>query len=119
MKKFLLLYKTPPAVVQKQRDKMARMTKDEIKASMQPWFDWQKAAGSSIIDFGAPFKSGKLVFGSKPAEPASYELTGYCFIQAEDIAKVHELVKDHPHFMYDDACSIEIHECIKMSQDTP
>jgi hypothetical protein len=94
MKKFLVLYKAPPAAF----EQMMKATPDQQKAGMDAWMKWGNAAKSSIVDMGAPLGKGLSVTQTE-AKQQPNDLGGYSIMQGESKEAVAEALKGHPHFM--------------------
>lgn len=108
MKKYILLYKGPATPAQD----MDEAKRDGI---MNAWKDWMGNMGDALVDVGNPMHSGVSVVDDGSDGKAD-ELSGFSIIQAENIGKAKQLVKDHP-FLSDKTgdFSIEIFELA----DTP
>jgi hypothetical protein len=108
VKKFLVLYKAPPASFQQ----MAKATPEQQKAGMDAWMSWGKRAATSLVDMGAPLgKSLRVTTGG--ASPTTNDLGGYSILQAESKEALADTMKGHPHFMMPDG-TIEIIEIMPM-----
>jgi hypothetical protein len=104
MKKFLVLYKAPPASF----EQMMKATPEEQQAGMDAWNAWGRKAEASIVDMGAPLgKALRVTAGG--ASPTKNDLGGYSIMQAESKEALGEKLKGHPHFMTPDGV-IEITE---------
>jgi hypothetical protein len=104
MKKFLVLYKAPPASF----EQMMKATPEEQQAGMDAWNAWGRKAEASIVDMGAPLgKALRVTAGG--ASPTKNDLGGYSIMQAESKEALGETLKGHPHFMTPDGV-IEITE---------
>ena len=104
MKKFLVLYKAPPASF----EQMMKATPEEQQAGMDAWNAWGRKAEASIVDMGAPLgKALRVTPGG--ASPTKNDLGGYSIMQAESKEALGEKLKGHPHFMTPDGV-IEITE---------
>jgi hypothetical protein len=104
MKKFLVLYKAPPASF----DQMMKATPEQQKAGMEAWMVWGKRAAASIVDMGAPLGKTLKVTPSG-SSPTRNDLGGYSIMQGESKEALAETLKGHPHFMTPDG-TIEIVE---------
>jgi hypothetical protein len=80
MKRFLLLYKGPPA---------------PPDASHEGWPEWFGAIGEALVDVGSPVVNG-IVVTAEGSTGAAAGLNGYSLIQAEDTSEALDLLRDHP-----------------------
>ncbi len=92
MKKYLVLYRssTPAA------EMMANTTPEQMQAGMEDWNRWSQAAGSAVIDLGAPVGDAVTV-GNAAHLGNPVGLTGYSILQAESADEVAKLLEAHPH----------------------
>ncbi len=97
MKKFLVLYHSEAALKgMSARDMFANSTPEQIQAGMGAWMAWQQAAGSSIVDLGAPLDSSTVTTGG-PGKSDPSTITGFSLVQAASIEDAVGLMKEHPH----------------------
>jgi hypothetical protein len=97
MKKFLVLYKAPPASF----EQMMKATPEEQQAGMDAWNAWGRKAEASIVDMGAPLgKALRVTAGG--ASPTKNDLGGYSIMQAESKEALAATLREHPHFMMPD-----------------
>ena len=113
MKKFVILYRSPVTAM----EQMQSASPAEAKAGMDEWVNWNKKAGKTVVDLGAPLGEGKSVKGNGAAQtiasgPSGY-VTGYSIMQADSSAKLQAALKGHPHFKVPGA-SIEVLEVMQM-----
>ena len=104
MKKFIVLYLAPQSVM----EKMANASPEDAKKGLDAWMVWSKKCGAGLVDMGAPLGSTMKV-NKSGASAAQTDICGYSILQAEDLGKATEMVKDHPHLQMD-GCEIEVHE---------
>lgn len=109
MKKFIVLYYSPAAAMQK----MATASPEEMKAGEKEWMDWFDSNGDGIVDRGEYFASGYRFVGDT-GEDASGKVTGYSMIQATDMESAKGMVKNHPHLTWYEGCSVEVYEPMEM-----
>jgi hypothetical protein len=110
MKKFLVIYHSPAAAM----EKMATATPEERAAGMKPWADWMQGMGEGLIDGGSPFMPGTRINKDGSTTPSTNEVTGYSIIEANDQADALAKLKNHPHTQWTEGCAIEFFECVKM-----
>jgi hypothetical protein len=95
MTRYLLLYRgpvTPPG------------------ASHEGWPEWFAGIGEAVVDQGSPMRNGFVVNGDgSVGEDAAYR-NGYSIVQAEDRARVVELLQGHPFLTYGPEYAIEVFE---------
>jgi hypothetical protein len=97
VKKFLVLYKAPPASF----EQMMKATPEEQQAGMDAWNAWGRKAEASIVDMGAPLgKALRVTAGG--ASPTKNDLGGYSIMQAESKEALAATLREHPHFMMPD-----------------
>ena len=94
MKKFLVLYKAPPASF----EQMKKATPEQQKAGMDAWMGWSKKASGAIKDMGGPLGKSQRVTKTS-SSPSTNDLGGYSILQAESKEALAESLKGHPHFM--------------------
>ena len=109
MKKFVVLYYSPPGAMQK----MATASKEEMQAGQAEWMKWFDSNGDGIVDQGEYFKSGTRFVGDSE-EDATGTVTGYTLIQATDMAAAQDMVRNHPHLAWYEGCSVEVYEPMQM-----
>jgi hypothetical protein len=95
MKRFLVLYKGPPA---------------PPDASHEGWPEWFRAIGDALVDLGSPMANGVVLHadGSTCDEPS--DLRGYGVIQAEGRSEALDLLRDHPLLALGGEYTIEMFE---------
>ena len=98
MKRFLLLYKGPPA---------------PSDPSHEGWPAWFRAIGDAVVDVGSPAANGVVLHadGSTSDDPAG--LNGYSLIQSEGRSEALDLLRDHPLLALGGEYAIEVFEVPK------
>ena len=107
MKKFIVIYHAPNSFM----EKMKNASPDDHKKGMEAWMVWAKKCGSGLVDFGAPLGNSQMV-GKNGSTPSKGDVVGYSVLQAENIKKVVEMLKEHPHLTWAEGCTIEVHEAM-------
>jgi len=110
MKKYIILYLAPPALLAKA---MKKTTPAQRKETMKGWMAWKKSSGKSIVDLGAPLDGG-FALTKKSSKASNKSICGYSILKAKDKNAVKKLLKNHPHNAWSSACSIEVHEALPM-----
>ncbi len=105
MTEFIVLYNAPKSAQGKCED----MSPEEMSKIMEAWMKWAKNCGEHLVDMGSPLNNGKHLDTSGSTSSSS-EVGGYSIMQADNVAKVEELLKENPHLGWGDGCYIEIHE---------
>jgi hypothetical protein len=95
MKRFLLLYNGPPAPPQ---------------ASHEGWPEWFDKIGDALVDLGSPMVNGFALRGDGSTGDETTSLDGYSIVQAEDRARVLDLIADHPFVLLGREYTIEVFE---------
>ncbi|MGL1888782.1 MAG: hypothetical protein OCD76_19885 [Reichenbachiella sp.] len=108
MKKFIVIYHTPPGFVQ------VGSSPEEMKKGMEAWVVWAKKCGDQLIDMGTPLGGGQSLKPDGFSTDSTYDVAGYSIVQASDMDAAKSLFNDHPHLSWDANCKIEIHECLAM-----
>ena len=77
-------------------------------ASHKGWISWFNTLGNALVDNGSPLSNGTVLHddGSTTASTTSYN--GYSVIEAKDMDKALELVRDHPYLALGKEYSIEV-----------
>ena len=104
MARYVVLYNAPTSA----REQMASATPEQQQEGMQAWTTWMQAAGSGIVDLGAPLQAVATV----GANGGASDTTGYSVLQADDRAGVEALLNNHPHLMMGPGASIEVLEVL-------
>lgn len=97
MKKFVVMYRVPVAVMEKWRKETSpeemKAQGEKLGKEMGAWFEKNK---SSIVDSGNPLgKNTRMDHAS--AKPETNDLNFYNVVQAESIDDVIAMHKDNPH----------------------
>ncbi|MCE7739532.1 MAG: hypothetical protein KAX33_07695 [Candidatus Lokiarchaeota archaeon] len=109
MKKFLVTYHAPVSF----HEKMRNATPEVHQKMIQAWMSWAQENKSNLVDFGTPLANGKSL-SKDGTSPGNKELSGYFIFQAESIDEAVILLKNHPHLLSDDSCTLEIHELMPL-----
>jgi len=105
----MVIYYAPMEAVKQTQS----MSPEDMKKGMDKWFAWSEKIGSALVDMGTPLMPGQKISESG-STPSTKDVTGYSILQAEDIEKAKELLKDHPHLGWADGCEIEVYECMHL-----
>ncbi|MEP6701567.1 MAG: hypothetical protein ABJB04_01170 [Betaproteobacteria bacterium] len=108
MKKFLVLYLAPVAVVDEWKKKPEAERKGEEEKMMGEWKQWMSAHAKDFADLGAGAGKTKRVTAQGAAD-ARNDVMMYALVQAESHDAAAKLFVDHPHFQIPQA-SIEVME---------
>lgn len=109
MKKFVVLYYSPP----KAMEKMGTASPEEMQAEQAKWMEWFKSVGEDLVDMGEYFSQG-AVLDSNGYHDCTGKVTGYSIIQAEMFEEAKEIVKNHPHVGWFEGCTVEVYEPMQM-----
>lgn len=93
--------------------KMQGKSKEDMQKGFDEWMKWKESCGDGLVDMGSPLGNGKLVNKDTTTE-APMGIAGYSILQAESIEKALEMVKNHPHLMWDKSCTITVYEAMPM-----
>jgi len=105
MTEFIVLYKAPKSAA----DTCKNMSPDEMSKMMEAWMKWVENCGEHLLDMGAPLANGKRL-DTTGSTSSSSEVCGYSIMQADNVAKIEELLKENPHLNFGEGSNIEIHE---------
>jgi hypothetical protein len=94
MKRFLLLYSGPPPV----------------SPAHEGWPDWFDEIGDALVDPGSPMRGGFDLRSDGSTSDAAYRPIGYSIVQADDRARVLELLRDHPLWLSGTEYTIQVFE---------
>ena len=108
MTEFIVLYNATKSSQEKCKD----MSPDEKSKMMESWMKWVETCGEHLVDMGSMLYNGRRL-DSSDSTSSSSEVMGYSIMQADNVAKVEELLKENPHLGWD-GCHIEIHEKMPM-----
>lgn len=89
---------------------------EDQKKGMEAWNTWAKGMGNQLVDMGAPLQSGQGFSKAGNLSGFQSDVTGYSFIQAENLEKAQALLRNHPH-LQNDQYSIELREAAEMPTD--
>lgn len=105
MAKFLIIYHSPvnPSVE-------AAPAGMDMEAEMKAWMDWGASVGENLTDFGAPVAGGVHVAPGGATTPSTLEVSGYSFVEAENMDAALAFTKDHPHLRSLPGAALEVHE---------
>ena len=105
MTKFLIIYHSPfnPSVEAPPADM-------DMEAEMKAWMDWGASVGENLTDFGAPVAGGMHVAPGGLTTPSTLNVSGYSFVEAENMEAALAYTTDHPHLKSPPGSSIEVHE---------
>jgi len=85
------------------------MSPDELSKMMEAWTKWVEKCGEHLLDMGAPLANGKGL-DTTGSTASSSDVCGYSIMQADNVAKIEELLKENPHLNFGEGSNIEIHE---------
>ena len=105
MTEFIVIYYSPQSAM----EKMKNTSPEDMKKGMEVWMKWAEKCGEHLVDMGAPLVGGKHIDTSGNTSSKT-EVSGFSILQADNMAKAEELLKDHPHLAWADGCYIEVHE---------
>jgi len=105
MTEFIALYYAPKSA----EDKCKDMNPEEMSKMMEAWMKWAENCGQHLADMGSPLSNGKRLDTSGSTSSGS-EVKGYSIMQADNVTKVEELLKENPHLGWGDVFYIQIHE---------
>lgn len=109
MKKYIVLYHAPTGAV----EKMATATPSDAQKGMEPWMQWANMCGDKLLDMGTPLGMSQKVT-KKGAVPSKSTVVGYSILQADGMDQAIEMLKNHPHLEWMDACEVEVHESMPL-----
>jgi len=110
MKKFIVIYHAPADAMKA----MATATPAQQKKGMEGWMKWAQKCGKHLVDMGAPLMGGQHLVAKGKSKNSNKEVTGYSVLQAKDMKAATALLEGHPHFGYNAACAIELHEAMPL-----
>ena len=111
MKKFIVIYRASTSWM----EKMKNTSPEDRKKGMEPWMAWANKCGSGLFDWGAPLGNGQMVT-KHGSTPSKNDIVGYSILQAENMKKALEMLKEHPHLTWADGCEIEVYEAMPTPQ---
>lgn len=77
-------------------------------ASHKGWPSWFSNLGKALVDPGAPLSKGVVLHNDDSTEASKTSYNGYSIIEAKDLDKALELIKDHPYLTLGNEYTIEI-----------
>jgi len=105
MTEFLVLYHASKSA----KEKFGEMSPEEMSKTMEAWMKWAENCGEHLVDMGAPLGNGKHL-DTTGSTSSSSEVGGYSIMQADNVAKIEELLKENPHLKWGNGFYAEIHE---------
>ena len=111
MKKFIVIYHASASAMKK----MKSASPEDHKKGMEPWMKWAKECGDGLVDMGTPLGNGQMVSRNGSTTSKS-DVVGYSILQAENMKKIVEMLKEHPHLTWAEGCNIEVHESMAMPE---
>jgi hypothetical protein len=116
MKKFLVLYMAPSAVLGEWMKKPEEERKAAEEKMRGEWDTWMAAHADMFVDHGGG--AGKTVrITSSGATDAKNDVMLYCVVEGDSYETVSKALQGHPHFGIPEA-SIEIMEVKAMTQNS-
>jgi len=110
MQKFVAIYSTPRAEIQK----FMKMPKDKMQAAMKAesklWEQWMKKNKKSLVDAGDVFGKTKRIM-RRGITDVKNELTGYTIVKANSHAEAAKLFKTNPQ-LRSGASKIDLMVCL-------
>ncbi|MEL6539148.1 MAG: hypothetical protein AAFQ98_27280 [Bacteroidota bacterium] len=106
MKKYLLIYHLPAAAL----EGLPETTPEVHEETMKLWGAWAERLGNKLLEMGTPLGGGQKIVQGGAATPSTREVAGWSIIHAENMNEAKTLVDNHPHLIWSDKTSIEIHE---------
>ncbi len=105
MKKFMVIYSANESWM----EQMQNASPEDMKKGMEPWMEWAKKCGNSLVDFGTPLVGGQKLTktGSSPSDS---NILGYSILQAEDMDGAKALLDGHPHLQWSEGAAIDVFE---------
>ena len=85
------------------------MSPDEMSKMMESWMKWATNCGDHLVDMGSILGNGKHLDTSGSTSSSS-DVKGYSIMQADNVAKIEELLKENPHLGMGSGSHVEIHE---------
>jgi hypothetical protein len=109
MKKFIVLYHAPVGAT----ESMAKTSPEDAKKNMEPWMAWAQKCGDALVDIGTPLGNARKVTKGGSSENKN-SVVGFSVVQAPSMDEAVQLLQDHPHLQWLDACEIEVHESLEL-----
>jgi hypothetical protein len=114
MKKFMVLYMAPAAVIAE----MMKASPEQMKAEMDDWMSWQEKHKSAVVDMGAPLGKTKRLAAGGGLSDTRNDLTGYAIVQGDSVEAVAATFRDHPHLKIR-GTYIDILDCVDINAMMP
>ncbi len=111
MKKFVVTYIAPIDAA----GKTAESSPEEVEKGMKAWMDWAQKCGNKLLDFGTPLGNGLTLGPGGRAINSDCKIIGYSILGADSIDEAMDLLKEHPHLVWNAACTIEVYESLAVS----
>ena len=105
MKKFIVIYHATTEAMKQ----MASVPPEEQAKGMEGWMVWAQKCGDKLVD-GAPLMGGQSLTRNGKSQDSNKGVSGYSILQAENMDEAKALLQGHPHLMWNDGCTIEVHE---------
>lgn len=110
MAKFMAIYHAPVDAMAQ----MAQATPEQREEGMKMWMQWKEQQGSALTDFGAPLMNGQTSSNGSDWSAHNGDLTGYSFVDAENIEEAKKMFANHPHIPWHPEAKVTIFECFRM-----
>jgi hypothetical protein len=78
-------------------------------ASHAGWPEWFASLGDRLVDRGSPLADGHAVHADGTTAESATQLNGYSIVEAEDVAGVRKLIKEHPYLLAGGGRRIELY----------
>ena len=105
MHRCIVLYRAPQQVA----ERFAQATPEQAQHGMQLWVDWAVRIGPALLDPGKPLGNAVDVQPAGAAK-SNTDIIGMSIIQAGSMDEALEMVKDHHHLRWAEACEITVLE---------
>ena len=76
---------------------------------------WYQENEANLIDYGAPVVD-KRNLSSKGDKESKSELSGYFLVKAESMDEALTMLRNHPHILAEETCTLEVHEIMSMPE---
>jgi len=108
MKKYIVLYHAPIGAW----EQTGKASKEEMEEGMKQWMIWAEKCGDHLVDMGSPLTNAITLKPNGVFKDSTKMLAAYSIMQGENRDQVYELLKDHPHLVWDPECEIDLQECM-------
>ena len=115
MKKFLAVYMGSASAIAEWKKMDEDKRKQREAAGMEAWVKWGTVNQKSIVDQGTPLGKTKRI-SKQGISDTKNEIAGYTIVQAESHEAAAKLFENHPHFTIFPGDSVEVMECMPMSE---